>query len=217
MGMAVTSAQNKAAVDAAVAAVMDRFGGTGIEATSVEHSTGKHASFLRITSSTRQWLGLAKFLRFDLGVNHCSMVTGTHFPDGPEERGWEVAYHFMRMPVKNQAPGTCVEYDAASLAGMEIPLEVEVFIPLAKGDSPEVDSIQSIWVGADWNEKETWDLVGIEFKGHKDMMRVLNPHDSPLGFHPLQKQHKLRYHDYNEMYDDPQGFKRKPTDSGLVK
>ena len=33
MGMAVTSAQNKAAVDAAVAAVMDRFGGTGIEAT----------------------------------------------------------------------------------------------------------------------------------------------------------------------------------------
>jgi len=217
MGMAVTSVQNKAAVDAAVAAVMDRFGGTGIEATSVEHSTGKHASFLRITSTTRQWLGLAKFLRFDLGVNHCSMVTGTHFPDGPEERGWEVAYHFMRMPVKNQAPGTCVEYDAASLAGMEIPLEVEVFIPLAKGDSPEVDSIQSIWVGADWNEKETWDLVGIEFKGHKDMMRVLNPHDSPLGFHPLQKQHKLRYHDYNEMYDDPQGFKRKPTDSGLVK
>ena len=217
MGMAVTSAQNKAAVDAAVAAVMDRFGGTGIEATSVEHSTGKHASFLRITSSTRQWLGLAKFPRFDLGVNHCSMVTGTHFPDGSEERGWEVAYHFMRMPVKNQAPGTCVEYDAASLAGMEIPLEVEVFIPLAKGDSPEVDSIQSIWVGADWNEKETWDLVGIEFKGHKDMMRVLNPHDSPLGFHPLQKQHKLRYHDYNEMYDDPQGFKRKPTDSGLVK
>ncbi len=217
MGMAVTSAQNKAAVDAAVAAVMDRFGGTGIEATSVEHSTGKHASFLRITSTTRQWLGLAKFLRFDLGVNHCSMVTGTHFPDGPEERGWEVAYHFMRMPVKNQAPGACVEHDAASLAGMEIPLEVEVFIPLAKGDSPEVDSIQSIWVGADWNEKETWDLVGIEFKGHKDMMRVLNPHDSPLGFHPLQKQHKLRYHDYNEMYDDPQGFKRKPTDSGLVK
>ena len=217
MGMAVTSAQNKAAVDAAVAAVMDRFGGTGIEAISVERSTGKHASFLRITSTNRQWLGLAKFLRFDLGVNHCSMVTGTHFPDGPEERGWEVAYHFMRMPVKNQAPGTCVEYDAASLAGMEIPLEVEVFIPLAKGDSPEVDSIQSIWVGADWNEKETWDLVGIEFKGHKDMMRVLNPHDSPLGFHPLQKQHKLRYHDYNEMYDDAQGFERKPTDSGLVK
>ena len=25
-------------------------------------------------------------------------------------------------------------------------------------------------------------------------------------FHPLQKQHKIRYHDFNEMYDDPQGF-----------
>ena len=45
---------------------------------------------------------------------------------------------------------------------------------------------------------------------------VLNPHDSPEGFHPLQKQHKIRYHDFNEMYDDAQTG-RKPTDEGRVK
>lgn len=145
------------------------------------------------------------------------MITGTHFPEGSDERGWELAYHFMRMPVKDQPVNTCTEHDATTLSGLDIPLEVEVLIPLPKNDSPEVDSVQSIWVGADWNEKETWDLVGIDFKGHKDMMRVLNPHDSPVGFHPLQKQHKLRYHGHNEMYDDAQGFERKPTDSGLVK
>ena len=77
--------------------------------------------------------------------------------------------------------------------------------------------IQDIWEGADWNEKETWDLVGIDFEGHVNMHRVLNPHDSPSGFHPLQKQHKIRYHDFNEMYDDPQGFGRKPVDEGRVK
>jgi len=49
------------------------------------------------------------------------------------------------------------------------------------------------------------------------MHRVLNPHDSPTGFHPLQRQHKIRYHDFNEMYDDPQGFDRKPADEGRVK
>ena len=217
MGMAISPIQNKSAVDAAVSAVMDRFGGTGIEASGVERNSGKHASFVRIVSTTRHWLGLAKFLRFDLGVNHCSMITGTHFPEGPDERGWELAYHFMRMPITDQPVNTCTEHDASTLSGMEIPLEVEVLIPLPKGDSPAVDSIQSIWVGADWNEKETWDLVGIDFKGHEDMMRVLNPHDSPMGFHPLQKQHKLRYHGHNEMYDDAQGFERKPTDSGLVK
>ncbi len=217
MGMVISSVQNKAAVDAAVDAIMDRFGGTGIEASNVERNSGKHASFVRVVSTTRHWLGLAKFLRFDLGVNHCSMITGTHFPEGSDERGWELAYHFMRMPVKDQPVNTCTEHDATTLSGLEIPLEVEVLIPLPKNDSPEVDSVQSIWVGADWNEKETWDLVGIDFKGHKDMMRVLNPHDSPVGFHPLQKQHKLRYHGHNEMYDDVQGFERKPTDSGLVK
>ena len=53
--------------------------------------------------------------------------------------------------------------------------------------------------------------------GHKNMHRVLNPHDSPEGFHPLQKQHQIRYHDFNEMYDDAQGFVRKPADEGRVK
>ena len=98
-----------------------------------------------------------------------------------------------------------------------MPLELEISIPIPETRTPSIPSVQHIWVGADWNEKETWDLVGIDFKGHKDMMRVLNPHDSPVGFHPLQKQHKLRYHGHNEMYDDAQGFERKPTDSGLVK
>ena len=78
-------------------------------------------------------------------------------------------------------------------------------------------TIQDIWEGADWNEKETWDLVGIDFEGHEEMRRVLNPHESPVGFHPLQKQHKLRYHGFEEMYDDAQGFMRKPVDSSRVK
>ena len=80
MGMMVTSQQNLAAVDEAVTALVERFGGMGVEASSVERNTGKHPRFVRIISTPRQWLGLAKFLRFDLGINYCSMITGTHFP-----------------------------------------------------------------------------------------------------------------------------------------
>jgi NADH:ubiquinone oxidoreductase subunit C len=123
----------------------------------------------------------------------------------------------LRQPIENQTPNTHNVMVAEELKGMDIPMEFEVFIPLSQGDSPSVPSIQSIWGGADWNEKETWDLVGIRFEGHENMHRVLNPHDSPDGFHPLQKQHKLRYHDHNEMYDDAQGFMRKPADEGRVK
>ena len=62
----------------------------------------------------------------------------------------------------------------ANWKGSSIPLEVEVLIDLPPGDAPVVPSVQSIWVGADWNEKETWDLVGIRFEGHENMHRVLN-------------------------------------------
>ena len=145
------------------------------------------------------------------------MVTGTHYPDGGDDRGWEVAYHLHRWPIKNVEAHTMTVHEGESLEGDDIPMEFEIFIPLATGDSPSVPSVQDIWVGADWNEKETWDLVGIDFEGHENMHRVLNPHDSPTGFHPLQRQHKIRYHDFNEMYDDPQGFDRKPVDEGRVK
>ena len=117
----------------------------------------------------------------------------------------------------DQLPDTNTVYVAEKMVGPSIPVEFEVIINLANNDSPTVPSVQKIWGGADWNEKETWDLLGIDFEGHVNMHRVLNPHDSPVGFHPLQRQHKIRYHDFNEMYDDPQGFGRKPVDEGRVK
>ena len=169
-----------------------------------------------MTCPPQHWVALAKWMRFDAGINYCSMVTGTHYPEGGD-RTWGLVYHFLRQPIRDVEPFTSDVLKAERLEGMDIPLEVEVLIDLPDGREPSVPSIQSIWIGADWNEKETWDLVGIKFEGHKNMHRVLNPHDSPEGFHPLQKQHKIRYHDYNEMYDDAQGFVRKPADEGRVK
>jgi NADH:ubiquinone oxidoreductase subunit C len=145
------------------------------------------------------------------------MITGIHHPDGGADKGWEVVAHLMRMPVKNQEPGVAHVMRGGELEGNDIPMEYEVGIILPPSTTPTVPSVQSVWVGADWNEKETWDLVGINFEGHKDMVRVLNPHDSPVGFHPLQKQHRLRYDGFNEMYDDAQGFGRKPIDADKVK
>ena len=156
-------------------------------------------------------------MKFELGVNYCSMITGTHFPEGGDERGWEVVYHLLRQPIVNQVPNTNTVFVAEKMLGAQIPVEFEIIISLPNNDTPSIPSVQHVWIGADWNEKETWDLVGINFEGHDNMHRVLNPHDSPEGFHPLQKQHKIRYHDYNEMYDDAQGFGRKPADEGRVK
>jgi NADH-quinone oxidoreductase subunit C len=40
-------------------------------------------------------------------------------------------------------------------------------------ESCEVDSISDVWPGADWFERETYDLMGVTFKGHPDLRRIL--------------------------------------------
>ena len=217
MGMAITLEQNAAAVTECADAINDRFSGSGINADIIQHSNAKKYSFVRIIAPPQHWQALAKWMKFELGVNYCSMITGTHFPDGGDERGWEVVYHLLRQPIVNQVPNTNTVFVAEKMLGTQIPVEFEIIISLPNNDTPSIPTVQHVWNGADWNEKETWDLVGINFEGHDNMHRVLNPHDSPEGFHPLQKQHKIRYHDYNEMYDDAQGFGRKPADEGRVK
>ena len=217
MGMRVSNEQSDSAAESCVATLTKRFGGSDVTSTVEHHSNAFKMAFVRVQCPPQHWPAVAKSLRFDHGANYCSMVTGTHFPDGGDDRGWEVVYHLMRQPVVDQKPFTSTVLVASKLTGSDIPLEFEIIVTLPQGDEPSVPSVQNVWVGADWNEKETWDLVGIRFEGHENMHRVLYPHDSPEGFHPLQKQHKLRYHDYNEMYDDAQGFGRKPTDEGRVK
>lgn len=46
--------------------------------------------------------------------------------------------------------------------------------------SPEdlnIASLASIWRSADWLERETYDMFGVNFSGHPDMRRILNPYD----------------------------------------
>jgi NADH-quinone oxidoreductase subunit C/D len=60
--------------------------------------------------------------------------------------------------------------------------------PLA-GEPPTVDSVTSVWQAADWHERETFDLFGIQFSGHPEMRRIMLPHDW-VG-HPLRKDYTL--------------------------
>lgn len=55
---------------------------------------------------------------------------------------------------------------------------------------PTIDSITSLWTGADWLERETYDLVGVEFNNHPNLKRILTPDD--WEGHPLRKEYKLK-------------------------
>jgi NADH-quinone oxidoreductase subunit C len=60
---------------------------------------------------------------------------------------------------------------------------------LVEGEAPAVESITPIWPGADYYEREVFDLFGIRFEGHPNLRRILMP-DDWVG-HPLRKDYPV--------------------------
>ena len=57
---------------------------------------------------------------------------------------------------------------------------------------PTVTSLTSLWQGANWLEREVWDMFGIHFEGHPDLRRILLP--EAFTTHPLRKDYPLQGH-----------------------
>ncbi len=65
---------------------------------------------------------------------------------------------------------------------------VRVEVTAADAD-PHIPSVVKVWPGADWHERETWDMFGIVFDGHPALTRILMPDDWPG--HPQRKDYPL--------------------------
>jgi NADH-quinone oxidoreductase subunit C len=65
---------------------------------------------------------------------------------------------------------------------------LRLLVPLSETDA-EVDSLTHLWAGANWLEREVWDMFGIRFRGHPDLKRIL----MYAGFegHPLRKDYPV--------------------------
>ena len=55
---------------------------------------------------------------------------------------------------------------------------------------PAVPSVVGLWEGANWLEREVWDLFGIRFTGHPDLRRIVLPEEFEA--HPLRKDYPLQ-------------------------
>ena len=91
---------------------------------------------------------------------------------GPPPQGarFVVVYHFFSLPLKHR-------------------LRLEVPVVEVDGADPEVDSVTPLWAGADWLEREVWDMFGIRFRGHPDLKRILM-YEEFVG-HPLRKDYAV--------------------------
>ena len=130
-------------------------------------------------------LEFATSLRDEHGYDFLSSVTGV---DYLPENQMEVVYHIYRT---TGGPG----------------LEFKVQVPR---DNPIVPSLVPIFPGADFQERETWDLLGIQFNGHPDLRRILMWE----GFagHPLRK-------DWQEPYFEAENkpFKSRWPDGAIMR
>jgi len=97
---------------------------------------------------------------------------------------------------------TCVDYlryrDAKDRFGMVYLLanvETNQRITLRtflNDPEPTVPTITDLWEGANWLEREVWDLFGIRFAGHPDLRRIVLP--ERFEAHPLRKDYPLQGH-----------------------
>ena len=54
----------------------------------------------------------------------------------------------------------------------------------------EIDSLSPIFEGSSWIEREIHEILGINFRGHKDLRKLLLPDDWPEGVYPLRRDYK---------------------------
>jgi NADH-quinone oxidoreductase subunit C/D len=105
-------------------------------------------------------------LRDDLGYDYLSSVTGVDYlPDGK----MEVVYHIRK-----------------STGGAALVIKAQL-----DRQNPVIASLVPVYPGAEFQEREAWDLLGIKFEGHPDLRRILMWE----GFsgHPLRKDWKEGY------------------------
>jgi len=73
-----------------------------------------------------------------------------------------------------------------------IRLKLKVALP---GADPRVGSVTSVWEGANWYEREAFDLFGIQFQGHPNLKRIMMPDD--WEGHPLRRDFPTHGHKYS--------------------
>lgn len=109
---------------------------------------------------------ILKFLKEDTELNF-HFLTDLTAMQTADEKQLGVVYHLHNMP-KN------------------IRVRLKTFVDINK---PDVPTVTDLWDGANWMERESFDFFGVRFKGHPNLVRILNVDE--MDIFPLRKEYPL--------------------------
>jgi NADH-quinone oxidoreductase subunit C len=116
-----------------------------------------------VTVSSEKYVEISRFLRDDpdLGFDYFDFLTSVDFT--PKGRGFELVYH-VHSTTNNQDARVKLELPA---------------------DDPHAPTVHDVWPGANWFEREAWEMFGIAFDGHPHLVKLELPEQ--FEGHPLRK------------------------------
>lgn len=123
--------------------------------------------FLTVEVHADVIIAVLTFLKQDeeLQFIHLTDITAVHYPE--HKMAFEIVYHINSF-VRN--------------------IRIRVKVKL-EGGNPEIPTATTVWKGANWMERETYDYYGIQFLGHPDLRRILNVDD--MDVYPMRKEYPL--------------------------
>jgi NADH-quinone oxidoreductase subunit C len=95
-----------------------------------------------------------------------------------------------------------------NLYSMQYNLRLQIRVPV-RSVLPSVKTIETVYSGANWYEREVWDLFGIRFEGHSDLRRIVMPED--WEGHPLRKDYPVGYEEVQFTFNVEEIQLRKPS------
>ena len=128
---------------------------------------GEPYGLLTLETSRENIIDILAFLKNDtvLQFIYLTDLTGIHYPESEKPIG--IIYHLHSL-VNN------------------VRIRIKVFLP---ADDYHIPTATTVWEGANWMERETYDFFGVIFDGHPDLRRILNVDD--MTAFPMRKEFPL--------------------------
>jgi NADH-quinone oxidoreductase subunit C len=127
----------------------------------------------------------AERCREDAKLQYNFLTDATCVDRYPAEPRFELNYHLVSIPRREK-------------------VRLRVWV---SGHDPVVDSLVPVWPGANWLEREIFDLFGIRFHGHPDLRRILLPDD--WEGHPLRRDYPVE--GYRDVPNTGELFRKSST------